>query len=80
MIVITVYDRITGHYSDPYTFINLDDCKRRLCVAYRNNAFANDLEVYSIGDFDNTRGILKSHERDFMFTIPALISEVMSNA
>lgn len=80
MIVITVLDRVSSKYSDPYTFINLDDCKRRLAVAYKGNPFVNDLEVYELGFFDNLQGCLSAHDKSFMFTMSALIKEVFENA
>lgn len=80
MIMLTIYDRITGQYSDPYTFVNLEDAKRKLVVAYGKNPFFNDLEVYRVGSFDNLKGLLLSHDKDFLFTIQALIAEVNDNA
>lgn len=79
MIVVSIFDRVSSEYSTPYTFINIDDAKRRLFQAYVNNPFQNDLEVYSIGSFDCFKGGLVGHDKEFLFNISALIAEVKSN-
>lgn len=76
MIVLTVLDRVSGEFSTPYTFVNIDDAKRRLFQAYAPNPFFKDLEVYSVGTFDNRVGKLLSTDKEFLFTVSALIAEL----
>lgn len=75
MILISIHDRVTGEFSSPYTFVNNDDMKRRICESERNNPFLNDLDVYRCGSYDPKLGVLTPTEGglpEFIFTVQSL--------
>lgn len=78
----SVRDRVTGEYSAPYLFVSADDMKRKIAVAYQQNPFANDLEVYSVGMFNHVTGKLLTAENSPIFyaTVTAIIKELTENA
>lgn len=71
----TIYDRVSGTYSDPVYVVNQLDCKRRINAAYRDNPFAIDLELYFVGAFNCANGILTSAQPEFIASVTDIIKE-----
>lgn len=55
--VYSLFDRVVGSFGDPITFVNDEDCYRRVAIAYKDNPFSIDLDLYYIGVFDLNSGV-----------------------
>ena len=55
----TLYDRISGLYSEPFFVQNDEVAKRRFNYFCQNTPMvASDCELYFLGEWDNTTGTL----------------------
>lgn len=57
--VFTILDRCSGLYSEPFYCVNADVAKRRfkqICLS--SNVLAPDLQLYKIGVFDSSKGLI----------------------
>lgn len=76
-MLISVRDRVSGEYSAPYMFVNAEDAKRKLAVAFLSNPFVNDFEVYLLGLFDVNCGVLDCHNgKEFFANMTDILAEV----
>lgn len=73
-IMYSIYDRVAGVYGDPTLFVNETDMIRRVSVAFRDNPFINDFDIYVIGQFDTETGVFYVFEKpDFIMNMPSCI-------
>lgn len=56
LIVCSLFDRVSGIYSAPMTFQNIDCAKRFMNEKFYNNISASDYELYSLGFFNIETG------------------------
>lgn len=81
LVLITLYDKISGVYDQPSCFYNESDMKRRVAAAYKNSDFAGDVQVFVIGHFDTFQGRLNSlQDPVFVGTCADIVAEVYTNA
>lgn len=60
----SIYDKVSGLHSEPFTSVNDNVAKRRfaqICAGSQN--MAGDLELYKLGDFDSSRGLVAGYEQ-----------------
>lgn len=62
-------DRKSGEYSMPFAQHNKETAKRYFCYLCKNSdnqEYAQDLELYKIGDYETERGIIFGHEPEYV--------------
>lgn len=81
-VLYSVRDRVSSQFSLPMAFVNDDDMRRRIAVAYKDNPFIADLELYKLGSFDCLRGYLIVAQEDFnvfVDNVSAIVKEYLSS-
>lgn len=67
--LFAIYDRIAGTYGTPTPFSNRACAQRWFRVVIKQNEFAQptDFELYELGTYDSTTGLISSKDKaDFV--------------
>ncbi|UPW40851.1 nonstructural protein [Sigmofec virus UA08Rod_6488] len=72
----SIYDRITGNYGNMFFAANIDDAKRRAGVAFKDNPYRGDFELYHCGAFNQEHGLLSAFDKPvFLCSVVEVIGE-----
>ena len=77
MRIFTVYDRVTQVYGMPWYAHNNGDAKRAFNNGYKASPYADDMQLYYIGEFNEEDGtIMPTSKPDFVgnFERPAEVA------
>lgn len=60
MKIYTVYDRVTQVYGTPWYAHNHGDARRAFYNGYYKSPYADDMQLYYLGEFDEVDGVILS--------------------
>lgn len=67
MKIYSVYDRVTQIYNTPWFAHNHGDARRAFNNAYYKSPYADDMQLYYLGEFDEEGGVISSTSKpDFV--------------
>lgn len=79
MKIYSVYDRVTQVYGTPWYAHNHGDARRAFNNGYYKSPYADDMQLYYIGEFDEENGvILPTSKPDFVSNFERIV-EVSNN-
>lgn len=63
MKIYTVYDRVTQVYGTPWFAHNHADAARAFNNGYKQSPYADDMQLYHLGTFDEVGGFILAVEK-----------------
>lgn len=67
MLIYSIFDKCSGIYSEPFCCVNEEVAKRRfLQICSSSPSIAPDLQLFKLGNFDSTQGLIVEPVRDFV--------------
>lgn len=73
----SVFDRKTGNYGIPFPEVNDVSAQRAFATAMKKNDYAEDMELYRVGNFDIEHGMLIGSAPEFIVAFNSI--EVQNN-
>lgn len=78
MLLFTIYDKVSGIYSEPFTAVNEDVARRRFKqICGSQPILGGDLQLYKLGSFNSASGVVSDNNN--VLDMPVFVEGGVAN-